>query len=558
MSRFISIVLLAFSSTIFVSAKSCPTWFYHDSDSNKCVSICGSGFNDQKVEIEEGYCITSLAGEFYAGFCPYKFTQNTLNRIYSELPNDTALLNEMMCGPYNRKGMLCGNCIDGYGPAVYSIERKCVDCSKHSTGYAICLYLLLELMPVTLLFMCMTLFNLDITSGPLLGYFVFCQLITLNVERYPFFVSYILSDLSLPLQSLVLISLTMCQFWNLHWFSMYIITPFCISETFTGIDIQMLPLLTVVYPVILVIVTCVLMELHGRNYRFVSFLWKPFSVILTKMNIPVVSDNAVIQAFASLILLSYFTVFYTSSHLLAHSPIHTGDCSIFDSVLFSDPTVKWLGHKHIEYTLIVAVPFILLTLLPSFLFCIYPTRLYRHLSRFISARKRLAIRAFVEALHNCFKDGLNGTRDYRALVGVFALFPLLYISIRYIFSIFGFDAYIAVTFLLVCFSCVVAYVKPCKSPLANLSLSFHLMLLGIICLNVEFWFYETLYIKTKTLELTFVTILLTSHVLVLIWIGYRLIRHMNINTSVCRVSLIKIVQLCCHGRDTHAGYQVLN
>ena len=53
-------------------------------------------------------------------------------------------------------------------------------------------------------------------------------------------------------------------------------------------------------------------------------------------------------------------------------------------------------------------------LLPSLLLCVYPTRMYRYLSRFVSSRKRLAITAFVEALHNCFKDG---TRDYRMLAG---------------------------------------------------------------------------------------------------------------------------------------------
>ena len=52
-----------------------------------------------------------------------------------------------MCGPYNRKGLLCGECIDGYGPGVYTLDSKCADCSKFST---ICLYLLVDIIPITL------------------------------------------------------------------------------------------------------------------------------------------------------------------------------------------------------------------------------------------------------------------------------------------------------------------------------------------------------------------------------------------------------------------------
>ena len=68
-----------------------------------------------------------------------------------------------------------------------------------------------------------------------------------------------------------------------------------------------------------------------------------------------------------------------------------------------------------------------ISVIPSVLLCIYPTRVYRYLSRFLSARKRLAITAFAEALHSCFKDGLNGTRDYRALAGA-QFFFILFIA----------------------------------------------------------------------------------------------------------------------------------
>ena len=41
----------------------------------------------------------------------------------SEMPSNASQLDKMMCFPYNRRGLLCGECKDGYGPAVYSFDQ---------------------------------------------------------------------------------------------------------------------------------------------------------------------------------------------------------------------------------------------------------------------------------------------------------------------------------------------------------------------------------------------------------------------------------------------------
>ena len=101
-------------------------------------------------------------------------------------------------------------------------------------------------------------------------------------------------------------------------------------------------------------------------------------------------------------------------------------------VLYVNPTVEWLSDKSVLYIAVAAVVLIIISVIPSLLLCIYPTRVYRYPSRFLSARKRLTITAFAEALHSCFKDGLNGTRDYRALAGT-ALFVALLLKAVYYF-----------------------------------------------------------------------------------------------------------------------------
>ena len=80
----------------------------------------------------------------------------------------------MMCGPYNRRGLLCGQCISGYGPGVNQFNLKCANCSNIPTVLAVGL---VELFPSTLFFICVIIFHINnnITAGPLLGYVLFCQ-----------------------------------------------------------------------------------------------------------------------------------------------------------------------------------------------------------------------------------------------------------------------------------------------------------------------------------------------------------------------------------------------
>ena len=404
-------------------------------------------------------------------------TENNMDRMFSELPSDPNQLNVTMCGPYNRTGLLCGRCIDEYGPAVYSVDMKCANCSRLSTGYAISVYVLLELIPVTLVFICMIIFRINITAGPLLGYVIFCQVYVFYFKTYLYIYEYILSHVSAQLRVLFYSSLTLSGSWSLQ-FGRFVIPPFCISSKLTGIHIQMLNLVTAIYSIVLLVIICILMELHARNCRIVHIVWKPFSIFLTKFKITKVTRYAVIHAFATFILLSSLTLTFNTSTFVIDNTVQQSnpDGTGRKTVLYFDPTIVRFSHKHISYMVAAMVPFIFLVLIPSLLLCVYPTKIYRCLSRFVSGRKRLAITAFAEALHNCYKDGLNGTRDYRAMAGLSILgFPVSAVinyAVRKTIAN-GYSAEAASGYTLVFISLVISYVRPCKKTIANLSLSYH-------------------------------------------------------------------------------------
>ena len=83
---------------------------------------------------------------FTFGLCPLTFGnwKNITNRLWSELPSDPDMLNATMCGPYNREGLLCGKCIDGYGLPVYSLHgcKMCqlLEALNQCQRYFVCHY----------------------------------------------------------------------------------------------------------------------------------------------------------------------------------------------------------------------------------------------------------------------------------------------------------------------------------------------------------------------------------------------------------------------------------
>ena len=194
------------------------------------------------------------------------------------------------------------------------------------------------------------------------------------------------SHLSAFLKLLLYVSVTVSDLWSMNFFKT-IMPPFCISDKITAIHIEMLALMKNVYTIVLVIITCILMELYMQETtESFIILCKPFNLILNKINITEVTGDAVVHAFATFILLTNFNVYTITYSAANNMNVYRDDNSVYKTVLYIDPTIESYSPKHIVYILVIAATAIV-TLIPSLLLCIYPTRLYRYLSQFISAKK---------------------------------------------------------------------------------------------------------------------------------------------------------------------------
>ena len=159
-------------------SENCPPWFYYDSTTKKCECfhhpnvelevIC----RDTKVLINFGYCMTynENNGITSLGKCTSFLIhdRNVSERSYLLLPKNVSELNDYMCTPMNRKGLVCSECIDGFGPSVFSYGFQCTNCTD--SWYGIPVYLLLEFVPIKVFYLFILAFQISVTTAPMTSF----------------------------------------------------------------------------------------------------------------------------------------------------------------------------------------------------------------------------------------------------------------------------------------------------------------------------------------------------------------------------------------------------
>ena len=292
----------------------------------------------------------------------------------------------------------------GYGIPVFSrIKQKCVKCGS---TFAWPLYLTLVLLPITMFYLIVIVFNFSATHPPITAFVFYCQLFTLFMSdshvRYPFEVN--INHIFLYT------TLTICDVWNLNMLR-YTIPSFCLNEHLTNIDAAFLEMIAAIYPVFLILLTIVLIEMHANNFRVIVCLWRPFHKCFSSLRRSWDPKSSVINAFATFLLLSSFKVCFLAFSLMDHFGIN----SIGEEVLYMEPTTKFRDlPKHACFIPVILL-LIFFMLIPSLLLCLYPTKLCKFMTKHIcSTRQQNALFLLMDCFQGHYKNGTTGTYDYRS------------------------------------------------------------------------------------------------------------------------------------------------
>lgn len=309
--------------------QSCPPWKDHGKEGCFCRMfkhmqiVCKR--EDASASVNCGTCLTwnDEIGKSVITDCPY-FPENTSEicqdlryTIPASIPSSN--LTSFVCSKFNRQGTHCGECMKGYGPAPFlnGANIACAKCHDHNSMWL--LYLCLHLFMITILYLFFVFCEVKGTSSPLsvMAYYhqILVNAITSNASLYA---QIRCSSMQLGVTGT---ALTTYAFWNLDFFR-FSLPPVCVSSSMRSAQVLLLDYFVAFFPVLLTMMSCLLIMLHGRGIFWIVWLWKPLISRYKKNWNPI---QSILSTFATFLLLSYSKILFTSVNLLYGVEVYDND-----------------------------------------------------------------------------------------------------------------------------------------------------------------------------------------------------------------------------------------
>ena len=432
-----TIMLISQYKTAVESASLKPTTTLYIKDDNSASTLhsqshCSNlqqgpiGCWQGELTIIEGDCATYNDEKevLSAAKCPF-YHQKVYSYNYTVsgsilLPENLSQINDYMCSPLKRKGFLCGECTDGFGPSVTSFKTKCVNCTN--AWYGVPLFLFLEFVPVTVLYLVIVVFQISITSPPMPCLILCTQFIIFAFDKLAFLdekTSQIMtnnSDLRLDMK----IVLSLYRVLNLDLVQIFL-APLCLSSKLKFIHITFFGYVSAFYPFLLIFLTWICVELHGHNIRPLVWLWRPFHRCFVRLRRGWDTKSDITDAFITFFFLTYCKIFYQT--ILMTSSRHVRNIELSGKYFMTyvcsvDNSVEYGSIHHILVAIPVMFVSLLFNILPSLLLVLYPFRFFRsclskhHLNFTI-------MHIFMDKIYRCYRNGLDGGRDMRSFSGLY-------------------------------------------------------------------------------------------------------------------------------------------
>ena len=497
MSLFFScllVVLAALCSGALPHDENCPyTWTRHITNyTDNCT--CGNDLGGKvhcdaehrEVSILISYCMTydNTTKETEVGSCPFSPVNKSRYGLFL-LPKYTSELNEAMCGgPLHRAGRLCAKCQSGYGPGVLSYGHSCVECKK-TLAVSWTIFILYTFVPVTFFFFIVLAFRLEVVSGPFTAYVFFAQVYS-SPASIQFLKLLERSSFGISRGSFITSQTLLVSFygiWNLDFGRLYL-EDTCLSDKLTMMEVIGMELIIPFYMILLIILTFLIVELHGRSFKPLVVVWKPFSRCFSKFRADWKINDSLIHTIATVLLLSYTKLIDVSLRILSGVYVYNVMGKTVDFVPYFSADTKYFSGVHAALTLVAILTLNTLVAIPPIVLLLYPLRLSnRCTEKFCHPRLQYGLKTFVDSIQGCYKDRTCGRYDCRYAAGWYLLLRIIVAvgSLDDTFSTHLGRQIVAITLLLTAVG--FAFFQPYKKYMRNIMDALHFIVLSLI-----YWF----------------------------------------------------------------------
>ena len=153
--------------------------------------MCGSSLNgviychthNHTVSIGTCYCMTMDESNLKPVVASCLYTCDYLGKNIKSISfinhvetNSTSDIGIRTCSRYNRQGVLCSKCMEGYGLPVYSYNISCVPCMDYRYNWG--KYIAVVYVPLTVFVLIIIFFRFSANSGSMVVYVTVSQMMT--------------------------------------------------------------------------------------------------------------------------------------------------------------------------------------------------------------------------------------------------------------------------------------------------------------------------------------------------------------------------------------------
>ena len=397
--------------------ETCPPWFICTTTGRcKCESTSMHGGikcseKSMRSAVLNCHCVTydKDDAKTFAGLCFYNCERPVFNKafdnVYHGLPENILDLNSYMCSRFNRDGVLCGECTKGLNPFVLSYDLSCVNCPNSHLNWL--KFIAVGFIPLTIFYFIMVFFNVNVTSSHMHGYVLFSQavstpafvrLLLLNIEGLPF-VSKVIKSLEPFFSS-----------WNLDFFRSTV-PNICLN--IDTLQAYALDYCVALYPLLLISVSYLLIELYDRNVWLVVYIWRPFRFFFKLFRHNWDVRTSVIDSFATFFVLSYVKILSVSTDLLVYTPVIELPSRNIQYRLYYSSNIIIFHRYHVPYAVLAISFVVFFILIPTLILVLYPFQFFQKCLSYYQMRWHF-LRAFVDSFQGFYKDGTDpNTLDFR-------------------------------------------------------------------------------------------------------------------------------------------------
>ena len=179
-----------------------------------------------------------------------------------------------------------------------------------------------------------------------------------------------------------------------------------------------------VYPLFLIVLTYIVIDLHDRQFCPLVWVGKTFR----HCHKPAVSiKSSILHTFGTFQLLSYSKFITVSFDLLIFTKSYSPSGKVASTVLFYDASIEYFSKEHLPYAILAITIIIIFNIISLMFMLLHPVKCFKgHIGRWPALRIRL------DSFQGYYKDGTEGTRDCR-------FFSSLYLIIRlFLFVVYSF------------------------------------------------------------------------------------------------------------------------